>query len=388
MTPVDPGRIYESRSSNPAYVTVDGQSQGGGRTLAGGITEIKVTGRANVATNAEAVFINVAAVSPSGPGFLTVFPCGTTRPNAANINYVGGGVAANAVLAKIGDSGKICVFTLAETDLVIDINGYIPAGAGTQSVDPGRIYESRSSNPAYVTVDGQSQGGGRTLAGGITEIKVTGRANVATNAEAVFINVAAVSPSGPGFLTVFPCGTTRPNAANINYVGGGVAANAVLAKIGDSGKICVFTLAETDLVIDINGYIPAGAGTQSVDPGRIYESRSSNPAYVTVDGQSQGGGRTLAGGITEIKVTGRANVATNAEAVFLNVAAVSPSGPGFLTVFPCGTTRPNAANINYVGGGVAANAVLAKIGDSGKICVFTLAETDLVIDINGYIPGS
>ncbi len=387
MTPVDPGRIYESRSSNPAYVTVDGQSQGGGRTLAGGITEIKVTGRANVATDAEAVFLNVAAVSPSGPGFLTVFPCGTTRPNAANINYVGGGVAANAVLAKIGDSGKICVFTLAETDLVIDINGYIPAGAGTQSVDPGRIYESRSSNPAYVTVDGQSQGGGRTLAGGITEIKVTGRANVATDAEAVFLNVAAVSPSGPGFLTVFPCGTTRPNAANINYVGGGVAANAVLAKIGDSGKICVFTLAETDLVIDINGYIPAGAGTQSVDPGRIYESRSSNPAYVTVDGQSQGGGRTLAGGITEIKVTGRANVATDAEAVFLNVAAVSPSGPGFLTVFPCGTTRPNAANINYVGGGVAANAVLAKIGDSGKICVFTLAETDLVIDINGYIPA-
>jgi hypothetical protein len=125
-----------------------------------------------------------------------------------------------------------------------------------------------------------------------------------------------------------------------------------------------------------------------VDPGRIYESRSSNPAYVTVDGQSRGGGRTLAGGITEIKVTGRANVATDAEAVFLNVAAVSPSGPGFLTVFPCGTTRPNAANINYVGGGVAANAVLAKIGDSGKICVFTLAETDLVIDINGYIPGS
>ena len=257
MTPVDPGRIYESRSSNPAYVTVDGQSRGGGRTLAGGITEIKVTGRANVATDAEAVFLNVAAVSPSGPGFLTVFPCGTTRPNAANINYVGGGVAANAVLAKIGDSGKICVFTLAETDLVIDINGYIPAGAGTQSVDPGRIYESRSSNPAYVTVDGQSQGGGRTLAGGITEIKVTGRANVATDAEAVFLNVAAVSPSGPGFLTVFPCGTTRPNAANINYVGGGVAANAVLAKIGDSGKICVFTLAETDLVIDINGYIPA-----------------------------------------------------------------------------------------------------------------------------------
>ncbi len=53
-------------------------------------------------------------------------------------------------------------------------------------------------------------------------------------------------------------------------------------------------------------------------------------------------------------------------------------------MFPCGTEPPNAAN---VGGDVAANAVLAKIGESGKICVFTLAETDLIIDINGYVPS-
>jgi hypothetical protein len=77
VTPVEPGRVYESRSGDPAFVTVDGQSQGDGRTPAGGIAEIKVTGRANVKPDAEAVFLNVVAVSQSGPGFLTVFPCGT-----------------------------------------------------------------------------------------------------------------------------------------------------------------------------------------------------------------------------------------------------------------------------------------------------------------------
>ena len=388
VTPVEPGRIHESRTGNPEYVTVDGQSQGNGRTPARGITEIKVTGRANVKPDAEAVFLNVVAVSPSGPGFLTVFPCGTEPPNAANINYVGGDVAANAVLAKIGDGGKICVFTLAETDLIIDVNGYTPAGAGTQSVQPGRVYESRTGNPEYVTVDGQSQGNGRTPARGITEIRVTDRANVKPDAEAVFLNVVAVNPSAPGYLTVFPCGTKPPNAANVNYIGGDVAANAVLAKIGNDGKICVYTSAETDLIIDINGYTPAGAGTQSVQPGRVYESRTGNPEYVTVDGQSQGNGRTPARGITEIRVTDRANVKPDAEAVFLNVVAVNPSAPGYLTVFPCGTKPPNAANVNYVGGDVAANAVLAKIGNDGKICVYTSAETDLIIDINGYVPGS
>jgi hypothetical protein len=90
--------------------------------------EIEVAGRAGVPADAAAVFLNVVAVSPSAAGFLTVFPCGSARPNAASVNYVGGDVAANAVFAKIGEGGKVCVFTVAGTDLVIDVNGYTPAG--------------------------------------------------------------------------------------------------------------------------------------------------------------------------------------------------------------------------------------------------------------------
>jgi alpha-tubulin suppressor-like RCC1 family protein len=256
---VSPGRVLESRSGNPEYITVDGLFQGTGRTAAGQIAEIKVTDRAGVPADAEAVFLNVVAVSPSGPGYLTVFPCGITPPVAANVNYNTGDVAANAVLAKIGVGGKVCVFTAAATDLVIDVNGFTPAGAGTKSVSPGRVLESRSGNPEYITVDGLFQGTGRTAAGQIAEIKVTDRAGVPADAEAVFLNVVAVSPSGPGYLTVFPCGITPPVAANVNYNTGDVAANAVLAKIGVGGKVCVFTAAATDLVIDVNGFTPAGA---------------------------------------------------------------------------------------------------------------------------------
>ena len=132
--------------------------------------------------------------------------------------------------------------------------------------------------------------------------------------------------------------------------------------------------------------MPIGAGAKSVLPGRVLESRSGNPDYKTIDGISQGIGRIAAGKVAEVKVTDRADVPENAEAVFLNVVAVSPSGRGYLTVFPCGTTPPLAANVNYVGGDVAANAVFAKIGTGGKVCIFTLAETDLVIDVNGYTP--
>jgi hypothetical protein len=37
-------------------------------------------------------------------------------------------VIPNAVLVKLGTSGKVCLYTSATADLVVDVNGYVPAG--------------------------------------------------------------------------------------------------------------------------------------------------------------------------------------------------------------------------------------------------------------------
>ncbi|MGK0311941.1 MAG: hypothetical protein ACI8RC_001562, partial [Ilumatobacter sp.] len=178
------------------------------------------------------------------------------------------------------------------------------------SLSPSRLYESRNG-PNDKTIDGKQQGLGRTPAGQTTIINVAGRAGIPTNATAVFLNVVAATPSGPGFVTVYPCGTNRPLAANVNYNGNDVGSNAVLAKIGTDGNICVFTYAETDLIIDVNGYTPAFGSTHPVSPGRLYESRNG-PNDKTIDGKQQGLGRTPAGQTTIINVAGRAGIPTNA----------------------------------------------------------------------------
>ena len=126
VTPISPARLYESRSGANDK-TFDGAQQRVGRTLAGNTATINITGRAGVLNNATAVFLNVVAANPSGPGYLTVFACGTTRPLASNVNYNGNDISSNAVLAKIGTNGNVCIYTSADTDLIIDINGYVPA---------------------------------------------------------------------------------------------------------------------------------------------------------------------------------------------------------------------------------------------------------------------
>jgi hypothetical protein len=109
-------------------LTVDGSFQGNGRRGAGTTLQLTVTDRGGVPNNAEAVMLNVTAVSPGAAGFLTVFPCGTEMPLASSVNYGPGDVVANAVLAKIGTGGKVCIYSPAATDIVVDVTGYIPAG--------------------------------------------------------------------------------------------------------------------------------------------------------------------------------------------------------------------------------------------------------------------
>ena len=125
------------------------------------------------------------------------------------------------------------------------------------ALTPSRLLETRSG-PNDLTVDGSFQGNGRRSAGTTLQLTVTGRGGVPNNAGAVMLNVTAVSPGAAGFLTVFPCGTEMPLASSVNYGPGDVVANAVLAKIGTGGKVCIYSPAATDIVVDVTGYIPAG----------------------------------------------------------------------------------------------------------------------------------
>ena len=77
--------------------------------------------------------------------------------------------------------------------------------------------------------------------------------------------------------------------------------------------------------------------------------------------------------------------ATGAGAVVLNVAVTNPSAPSFLTLFPSGTTRPVASNLNFLAGETVSNLVVAKVGANGKVSLYNnYGATDVVIDVQGW----
>jgi trimeric autotransporter adhesin len=373
--PLVPARLVDTRIGAP---TVDGQLAGIGRRAAGSTIEVPVAGRGGVAGDARAVALNVTSVDAAGGGYATVFPCGSPQPTASNLNYTPGSNVPNAVIAKLPPSGKVCIFVYGATDLIVDVSGYFPTTTSLLSMNPARLYDTR---PGSATIDGSGLGGGARVAGSTAEIQVTGRVGVPSDAVAVVLNVTVDLAAETGFLTVYPCGTPLPDASNLNYVKGTTRADVVIAKVGAGGKVCVYSAGATHLIADIGGYFPSVTGYSSLDPARLLDTR---PGTSTIDRRDVGGGLRAAGSTTELSVIGRGGVPTGATTVVLNATATEPTQTGFVTVYPCGVTRPVASNLNFNAGGTVANAVLVKVGAGGKICIYNSDPTQIIVDVAGY----
>ncbi|MCB0965211.1 MAG: hypothetical protein KDB37_00120 [Ilumatobacter sp.] len=122
----------------PASTSVDAV-QPAGTTI-----ELQVTGTAGVPNGATAAAINLTATNPQAAGHLTAYNCGT-RPTASTLNYAAGTTIANASIIPLSSSGKICIHTLATTDIVADITGWFPAGSDFSPRTPARLLDTRTT---------------------------------------------------------------------------------------------------------------------------------------------------------------------------------------------------------------------------------------------------
>lgn len=376
-----PARIADTRADG---VTVDGVAQQTGVVRGGTALELQVGGRAGVNPQAAAITANVTAVGATGPGYLTVYPCDQARPLTSNVNYLANSVNSNGVFAGLDGDGKVCIFSRADVHVVVDVNGWLPDGVFAPLTAPARLADTRPA-PDGATFDGVNSATGAIGARQELDLQVGGRAGIAANASSVVLNVTVTQPEAAGYVTVYPCGSERPLASNLNYTALETTANSVVTSLTPGGRVCLYTLATTHLIVDVAGSLD---GTQYLGldaPARLVDSRATG---ATIDGQLQADGFRRAGTTLQIPVADRAEIPEEATAVALNVTAVGAANPGFLTLHPRNTTRPKASNVNYVPGDVVANSVISAIGGDGMVCLFASADVDVVVDVAGYFVGT
>ena len=294
--PLAPARLADTR---PGMTTVDGQFAGIGAIAGGTTLALAVAGRGGVPADAVAAALNVTATESGAEGFVTLFPCGSPRPTASNLNFGPGTTTPNAVISKLGADGTVCVFAERTVHVVVDVNG-VPPTTSYVAINPARLMDTRPGEP---TVDGQQQGAGPSAGQTVTVVQATGRASVPVTASAAVVNVTVTEAAAAGYATVYPCGTQPPTASNLNYSPGTTIPNLVVAKVGTGGTVCVFTQSTADLVVDIVGFLPAATTYSALVPARLLDTRPGSP---TVDGVLAGGGIAPRGTVTVVQVAGRA----------------------------------------------------------------------------------
>ncbi len=380
-----PVRLLDTRGgatvdNDPAYRGI------GPRTPAGADFELLVTGRpgSTIPTTATAVMLNVTAVGPQGnQGYMTIYPCGQTRPEASSLNYNAGDIVPNAVLAKVGAGGKVCIFTSVATDVLVDASGYYSDTSTFISLNPARIFESRST--AAPTVDGTNSRIGRLAANTWTPITLTNRpaAGLPASLASAVLNVTVIGPANDGFLSLVPCSTagTFPSASNVNFAAGQTIPNMAIANAG--AAMCVYTDVVADVAVDVVGYFPSATGYVPLStPLRFLDTR---PSGITHNGADQRGGAVAAGTEYKLTVGGRGGISATAASVMLNVTVVGAQQGGYLTVYPCGANRPETSNVNYSPGQTIANGVAAAIGSNKQVCVWASGTTDILVDVAGTL---
>jgi hypothetical protein len=342
---------------------------------------VQITGRGGVpSSGVSAVAMNVTVTDPTASGFLTIFPSGSARPLAANLNFDPGKTVPNLVVAKLGAGGRVAAFNSSgSTNVIFDVAGwYSDAGAGNdgrlQPLTPARILDTRDGT-----------GGGLRLGPGASlDLQVSGRGGVpSSGAKAAVLNVVATGTTASSYVTVFPTGEPRPVASTLNFNGGDTVANRVMAKLGTGGRVTIYNNAgSADVVVDVGSWytdatvVGSAGGYTSLTPARILDTRDGTGGVT-----GPVGGGTTAG----VQVTGRGGVpATGVSAVIVNVTVTQPAGAGFLTVFPTGTARPFISDVNYAAGETRPNLVVVKLGTGGQVSIFPQVDTHVTFDVAGW----
>jgi hypothetical protein len=425
-TALSPYRVCDTRpTSVTGYGTeCSGHAIGQGATLDVQITGVPGGAGQSVPPDAESVVLNVTAVDGSATTYLTVFPAGTTPPNASNLNPTAGLNQANLVVVALGAGGQVGIYNSAGTiNVAVDVEGYFAVPTATSNVPglfhpipPLRICDTRLGSGTACSGDslGQGQWEKVVVSGCPTGDPSCAESLPTSDAATVALNLTGVNGSATTFLSVVPpdgsdqCPSAAPGFSNLNVDSATDLPNRVIVPLGPDQDVCVYNSAGAiDFILDLNGWFGNGSDTDgasfyATSPLRICDTRSSVfTGYSTeCSGNYVDGGSAMTMAVAGVDGLPTCAVSEPPVAVIANVTAIAenfwPPTSTYWTLYPANVSQPNASDLNLDNGQTIPNLVIVQIAPydaspivygsrSGSVDVFNDKGVGAVIvDVAGW----
>ena len=218
------------------------------------------------------------------------------------------------------------------------------------------------------------------------QIPVLGERGVpSTGVSAVSLNITASGADAAGFITVWPCSSTQPSTPNMYFSSPQSVTGEVLAAIDTTGKVCIASSTPAHIYVDVNGYFTAGFHPTSLQ--RVVDTRADSAQGLReVAKVKLAAKQVLRVKMTDLVVAGVP--ATGVGAVVLNITAMNSVSSGYITAYNCGR-RPRLWNLYfYRVVAVSSMAIVPVKSSTGEVCIYSSAETDVMVDIGGWFAAA
>lgn len=400
--PVTPARIVDTRE--PAIAGQPFGAQPSGPVGPTATFDVQIVGKGGLPQFADAdlngfddnvlaVAVNITVTEPTSAGWLRAWGKGEPEGESSVVNFATGQTVPNSAILRPGKDGKITVrlFSAAQgtAHVVVDVFGwyssssYLPRGARTIPVGPGRIFDSREA----------AFGATPLAAGQVRKIKIRGASSFdptitdivpdLPTVKAVMVNITGVNDLSGSAATYFsalptaPLVGTRPSTSNLNLSPGAVRASTAIIPIGDDGFIHIYNLAgKAHLVVDVVAYLDQREDDTSigrviplVTPFRAFDTRE-----VEFTAQPLGPARaedwSFKSFVHDVKIEGvwveeQSGLLGNLTATNLRRQYDWAPVASFMTAYPSplagdAVTPPTISNVNMVEGGSVPNLALLR----------------------------
>ncbi|MFB7467191.1 PKD domain-containing protein [Streptomyces sp. NPDC056224] len=349
--PVAPYRILDTRTTGSPI-------QGGSATPVDVPVHYYSSGSHHTA-GASAAVLNVTVTGATEDTHLSVWPSGQPRPVTSNVNVKAGGTSSNTVTVPIGADGKVSAqLNSGKAALIVDFVGYYQPNTGQRfsPIAPTRLVDTRTAGGAL--------GGGQTRT-----VKVAGVGGIPADATAVALNLTGTGATEQAHVIAYTEPDKRPSTSNLNVEPGKDKSNQAIVPVGPNGTITLYTnTGSTHMILDAVGYYAKDGKAlfTPVVPQRLADTRTTGKL-------APGATATVAG------------IPASALGAALNVTATDTTGPGFLTVYGHGGTRPEASSLQTRPGDTVPNHVTTPVGD-GRVTIWNSygGGNHVITDLFGY----
>lgn len=370
-----------------------------------------------------AIVANVTVTGSSTRGWVAMYASdfvfggadGTDQLSSL-VNFTAGASVPNLAIIGLDPSGNLTFNSggavVGSYHVIVDVLGFISTsqytgsstGARLESVDPGRLLDTRNASPI-----GPGKSISLPIRGANTIIDDAGspiRTNIVPNrptVTAALLNLTLVSPAtnvAETYLSATPetLDTTKFHTSSSNVIPGRIKANMAVVPIGDDGSIKLYNnVGQLDLVVDVLGYFEQGihaAGNRGrvvplEAPFRAFDTRELEfgDAPLQHGSQEEWSFQNFVQSVvlnpdSASPTSGPAQQALIGSLVAIDLQPLYPSHAGggyasYLRLAPANAKPAEISNVNFFLGDEVANMSLVKYGTSGS-------DTHVVEAYNDY----